>query len=199
MVEVWAAQRHGVESTTEEADQVWQDAMRPSGPPVSMHALGHIEQIVRFLPQVFPYFAGRPWVLIEFERKSLLTCDTPLTLVQGCEVDGTAGRVRVRPGSGQGRRSGQLAGAQGLKLVRCPGRRRVSAALAGREILALGKVHRGHLVASCLDRLRRCRLGGELGVPGSRQRQALVLRRQRRLPRWPRRGRCGEARAACGR
>ena len=162
-----------------------------------MHALGHIEQIVRFLPQVFPYFAGRPWVLIEFERKSLLTCDTPLRLVQGCEVDGTAGRVgsarvRVRGGvqdNSPGRRDW---------LVRCPGRRRVSAALAGREILALGKVHRGHLVASCLDRLRRCR-GGELGVPALASGKPLVLRRQRRLPRWPRRGRCGEARAACGR
>ena len=41
-----------------------------AGPPAVLHALGHIEQIVRCLPQVFPYFAGRPWVLIEFKRRS---------------------------------------------------------------------------------------------------------------------------------
>ena len=33
------------------------------------------------LPDVYWYFAARPWSLIRFERQRLLTCDTPVLLV----------------------------------------------------------------------------------------------------------------------
>lgn len=80
-VEAWAMRERGVSLTCEEADRIWDEATQPGGPPISLSAAGHVEQLADSLPTVYPYFAGRPWVLIRFGRRSLMTCDTPIALI----------------------------------------------------------------------------------------------------------------------
>lgn len=58
-----------------------QRAEQPNGLSVKTTSLGHIEQILELVPRVMPYLVGRPWALIRFDRKKLLTCDTPVALV----------------------------------------------------------------------------------------------------------------------
>lgn len=77
----YARERLGRDITDEEADQIWADVTSEDGPPIQLSARGHIKQLLRVLPKVFPYFIGRPWVLIRFERRKLCTCDTPLALI----------------------------------------------------------------------------------------------------------------------
>jgi hypothetical protein len=77
-VTAWAKQERGVSLTPEEADRVWDEAIQPGGPPINLTAAGHVEQLAESLPKVYPYFAGRPWILVRFGRRSLVTCDTPI-------------------------------------------------------------------------------------------------------------------------
>lgn len=58
-----------------------QQAERPSALGVKTTSLAHIEHILTLVPEVVPYLIGRPWLLIRFGRKKLLTCDTPVALV----------------------------------------------------------------------------------------------------------------------
>lgn len=62
-------------------DRLWEQATRPEGPPVRVSALDHMQQIVDLVPKSIPYVLGRPWALVRFERKVLVTCDTPVVLV----------------------------------------------------------------------------------------------------------------------
>jgi hypothetical protein len=80
-VEAWAKRTKGITLSGDEADRLWQEATQPGGPPIELTALGHIRQMLRMLPEIFPYLVGRPWALVRFERRSLLTCDTSVALV----------------------------------------------------------------------------------------------------------------------
>jgi hypothetical protein len=42
---------------------------------------GHINQMLELTPKLARYFLFRPWVLYRFSARSLLTCDTPVSLV----------------------------------------------------------------------------------------------------------------------
>ncbi len=75
------AEYTGAELTDELIDQLWEQATRVEGPPLTVDPGQHIELIVDSLPDVYWYFAARPWSLIRFERQKLLTCDTPVVLV----------------------------------------------------------------------------------------------------------------------
>lgn len=91
-VEAWVQENQGIAITTEQADRVWRDATQPGGPPVRLQARGHIEQINALLPEILPYFTGRPWGLFRFDRRSLLTCDTPVSLMPDpAALNGAAG------------------------------------------------------------------------------------------------------------
>ncbi|OXM54134.1 DUF4238 domain-containing protein [Amycolatopsis alba] len=77
-----AKERLGREITEEEADLLWADVIRESGPPIELSARGHIEQLLRVVPDVFRYLICRPWVLTRFSRRRLFTSDTPLALLR---------------------------------------------------------------------------------------------------------------------
>lgn len=77
----WAKRKHGITVSEEQAAQIWEQATKPNGPPIRMAAVGHINQMLELVPQFVRYFEFRPWQLIKFSKRSLLTCDTPISLV----------------------------------------------------------------------------------------------------------------------
>jgi hypothetical protein len=80
-VQQWVQKRHGVELDDDEAEKVWRQATQPGGPPITLAPIAHIEQIVQSADELLPYISGRPWMLIQFSRRSLVTCDSPVGLV----------------------------------------------------------------------------------------------------------------------
>ncbi|WP_085104674.1 DUF4238 domain-containing protein [Mycobacterium paraense] len=75
------ADESGISLSQTEADSLWEQIMQPGGPPIALSAAGHIRTIGEMFPEILPYFVGRPWILVRFRRRSLLTCDTPVSLI----------------------------------------------------------------------------------------------------------------------
>lgn len=80
-VKLWVQKRYGVEVDDDEAEVVWQQATQAGGPPITLAPIAHIEQIVDSATQLLTYIVSRPWKLVRFSRRSLLTSDSPVGLV----------------------------------------------------------------------------------------------------------------------
>lgn len=80
-VKQWVEKRYGVEVDDDEAETLWQQATQPSGPPITLAPIAHIEQIINGADELLPYIVSRPWKLVRFDRRSLITCDQPVGLV----------------------------------------------------------------------------------------------------------------------
>jgi hypothetical protein len=80
-VKQWVQNRYGVAVDDDEAETLWQQSTQPGGPPITIAPLAHIEQIVDSSTQLLPYIVSRPWKLVRFSRRSLVTCDSPVSLV----------------------------------------------------------------------------------------------------------------------
>lgn len=80
-VKQWVEKRYGVEVDDDEAETLWQQATQPSGPPITIAPIAHIEQIIDGAGGLLPYIVSRPWKLVRFKRRSLITCDSPVALV----------------------------------------------------------------------------------------------------------------------
>src|SRR5690606_4590157 len=80
-VKQWVQNRYGVELDDDEAETVWQQATQPGGPPITLAPIAHIEQIVNNAVELLPYLVSRPWQLVQFNRRSLVTSDSPVGLV----------------------------------------------------------------------------------------------------------------------
>ncbi len=79
------ADERGVTISEDIADEIWQTFTGSADPVVPIASIVHFRQIVDATDQTLPYFALRPWKLVTFERKSLLTCDTPVSLIKDPE------------------------------------------------------------------------------------------------------------------
>jgi Protein of unknown function (DUF4238) len=77
----WVQRNRGISVSEEQAGVIWQEATRPGGPPIRVQPIAHIEQIVELSEALLPYIVGRPWTLVRFDKRSLVTCDTPVGLV----------------------------------------------------------------------------------------------------------------------
>lgn len=62
-------------------ERTWTLITRPGGAPVELANAVHIEQMLKISDAIFVYIVGRPWSLVRFERRSLLTSDNPVALV----------------------------------------------------------------------------------------------------------------------
>lgn len=62
-------------------EEIWDALVSPDGVKVEMTAAGHITQLGNLFSKILPYFAMRPWNLVVFSKKRLLTSDTPISLV----------------------------------------------------------------------------------------------------------------------
>ena len=81
----WVKMRYGVEVDDDEAETLWQQAIQPSGPPITFKPIAHIEQIINSAEELLPYIVSRPWKLVRFARRSLITCDQPVGLVPSAD------------------------------------------------------------------------------------------------------------------
>ena len=80
-IQQWVRQRYGVEVDDDEAEEVWRQATQPGGPPIAITPEEHIAQLLQLAAEILPYISGRPWSLVRFQRRSLITCDSPVALV----------------------------------------------------------------------------------------------------------------------
>lgn len=81
-VKYWVQKRYGVEVDDDEAEVIWQQATQPGGPPITIAPIAHIEQLIDGADHLMPYIMSRPWKLVRFSRRSLITCDQPVGLVR---------------------------------------------------------------------------------------------------------------------
>lgn len=80
-VAAWVKRKHGLSISEEEAERIWDEATQLGGPPIRLAPIGHINQILQLTPKLVRYFMFRPWMLYRFSARSLLTCDTPVSLI----------------------------------------------------------------------------------------------------------------------
>ncbi|MGO4592131.1 DUF4238 domain-containing protein [Paenarthrobacter sp. 2TAF44] len=78
--------KSGKEFDDDVVDRLVQQAAEADGITMGTTPLGHIRHILELVPELLLYFVGRPWTLIRFNRKKLLTCDTPVALVRDPEL-----------------------------------------------------------------------------------------------------------------
>lgn len=62
-------------------ERTWELITRREGAPLRLSNAVHIEQMVNISDSIFKYIVGRPWSLVRFARRSLLTSDDPVALV----------------------------------------------------------------------------------------------------------------------
>lgn len=65
---------------------MWEQATRLEGPPLTISSHEHIQHLTEALPDIYWYFAARPWSIVQFERHHLLTCDTPVFLIEATDA-----------------------------------------------------------------------------------------------------------------
>jgi len=80
-VKDWMARNRGLDITDEQAGAVWEEATRPDGPPIRLSPIAHVRQMADLVDELLPYIASRPWTLVRFDKRSLITSDAPVGLV----------------------------------------------------------------------------------------------------------------------
>jgi len=80
-VGVWIRDNLGFDPTPEQEEQIWDEATQAGGPPTGFSNLAHIQNTVETASELTPYLAARPWTLVRFDRRSLVTSDAPVSLV----------------------------------------------------------------------------------------------------------------------
>lgn len=81
-VQGWAKRNLGLDVDEATVARLWDEAMRPEGPPIGVSAATHIEQTLELAGSLQPYLAGRPWTLMHFDKRSLILSDVPVGLVR---------------------------------------------------------------------------------------------------------------------
>jgi Protein of unknown function (DUF4238) len=69
------------EISDDQLERMWAQATRPEGPPVQRPKVEHIQQMLETAQTMLKYVVGRPWSLVQFDRRCLITCDSPVGLV----------------------------------------------------------------------------------------------------------------------
>ena len=78
----WAEENLGLTNASEETiQQIWDEATRPGGPPTRVSPAEHISQLSEIVEELWTYLVGRPILHVRFERRSLLTSDSPVGLI----------------------------------------------------------------------------------------------------------------------
>lgn len=77
----WTKKNLGFDPSPEQEDRIWAEATQPGGPPISFSNIAHIQHMVDMAEKLTPYFAARPWSIVQFEQRSLITSDAPVNLI----------------------------------------------------------------------------------------------------------------------
>ncbi|TWJ07601.1 uncharacterized protein DUF4238 [Stackebrandtia albiflava] len=81
-VSAWIRDNLRFDPTPEQEARIWDEATQPGGPPIGFSNLAHIQNAVKTAIELTPYLATRPWALVRFDRRSLITSDAPVSLVR---------------------------------------------------------------------------------------------------------------------
>lgn len=81
-VKRWIKKNLAFDATEEQAQRIWEEATQPGGPPITIAVLDHIEHMVTTAEHLAKYLVTRPWLLVRFDRRSLITCDAPVSLIR---------------------------------------------------------------------------------------------------------------------
>lgn len=81
-VGAWIRDNLEFDPTPGQEDRIWHEATQPGGPPIGFSNLTHIQNAVETAIALTPYLATRPWTLVRFDRRSLITSDAPVSLVR---------------------------------------------------------------------------------------------------------------------
>ncbi len=71
----------GQQVTDDLVERLWAMSTGPDGPPVKRPVAEHLEQMLDLADELLKFIVGRPWTLVRFERRSLITSDDPVALV----------------------------------------------------------------------------------------------------------------------
>ena len=86
-VKHWIQKNLGFDATEEQAQRIWDEATQPGGPPITFSNLAHIQHMVETADHLAKYLVTRPWSLVRFDRRSLITCDAPVSLIRNPKDD----------------------------------------------------------------------------------------------------------------
>ena len=81
-VKQWIEKNLGFAATDEQAERLWAEATQPGGPPITFSNLAHIDHMTKTAEAITSAIAARPWLLVRFGRRSLITSDAPVTLIR---------------------------------------------------------------------------------------------------------------------
>lgn len=89
----WIRENLGFDATEEQEQRVWDEATQPGGPPLTIRVTDHINHMVETAEHLAKYLLTRPWSLVRFDRRSLITCDAPVSLIRSAKDDDFWGGV----------------------------------------------------------------------------------------------------------
>lgn len=78
----WTKENLGFEPSAEQEDCIWDEATQPDGPPITFSNGAHIQHMVKTATELTSYLITRPWSLVRFDRRSLITSDAPVSLIR---------------------------------------------------------------------------------------------------------------------
>jgi hypothetical protein len=71
----------GGEVSDDVVESAWSLATRPEGPPINRPNVQHVAHMLELSQSMMKYIVGRPWCLVSFSRRSLITSDSPVSLI----------------------------------------------------------------------------------------------------------------------
>lgn len=83
----WIKKNLGFDPSEEQAQRIWDEATQPGGPPITISIVDHIKHIIDTADHLAKYLVTRPWSLVRFDRRSLITCDAPVSLIRNANDD----------------------------------------------------------------------------------------------------------------
>lgn len=81
----WAKKRLGRSISEEQVQTLWDSVNSPLDEQLRLPPEQHIQEVVGLMEELWPYIMGRPWLLVRFEKRSLITSDCPIGLVRSEE------------------------------------------------------------------------------------------------------------------
>ncbi|RWR18234.1 DUF4238 domain-containing protein [Microbacterium enclense] len=75
------AAAHGEDLSAAEAKKTWEQLSADGALDVTISAATHIGHLGYLLPRLLKYIHGRPWALVRFERRGLITSDAPVYMI----------------------------------------------------------------------------------------------------------------------
>lgn len=77
----WFEENFGHRPDEDTAQGLWERAVSPEGPPVTMNTASQLSMMLDTADMVLPFITGRQWSIVTFARRRLVTSDAPVALL----------------------------------------------------------------------------------------------------------------------